>query len=94
MSYSLDAELPEEEDYKLKYVFKGPKKAHNRLYYVYGKRFDAEDTGIQRQEYRPTGKGFNWPESYRKANNLYYEIIFLPQGKLQYFIRDKFSVVI
>ena len=25
-----DAEIPENEDYKLKYVFKGPKKAHIR----------------------------------------------------------------
>ena len=64
----------------MKYVFKGPNKAHNRLYYVYGKKFDAEDTGIQRSEYRPTGKGFSWPESYRKANNLYYEVSFPQQG--------------
>ena len=37
--------------------------------------------GIHREEYKPTGKGFNWPESYRKANNLYYEILFTQQGK-------------
>ncbi|XP_065069536.1 uncharacterized protein LOC135694645 [Rhopilema esculentum] len=77
--FSENAEIPEDEDYKLKYVFKGPKKAHNRLYYVYGKKLDSQDNGIQRSEYRPAGKGFNWPESYRKANNLYYEITFPQQ---------------
>jgi len=79
--FSENAEIPENEDYKLKYVFKGPAKAHKGLYYVYGKKLDAEDTGIQRKEYKPTGKGFSWPESYRKANNLYYEIWFPHQDE-------------
>eukprot|EP00795_Rhopilema_esculentum_P004513 gene4513-20763_t len=56
--FSENAEIPEDEDYKLKYVFKGPKKAHNRLYYVYGKKLDSQDNGIQRSEYRPADDDF------------------------------------
>jgi len=60
---------------------------------VYGKKFDAEDNGIKRSEYRPAGKGFNWPESYRKANNLYYEISFPQQDEeLPEFDDDTISI--
>jgi len=64
-------------------VFKGPKKDGKvkRLYYVYGTSLSAKDEGIKQEPYRPVGKGYNWPESYRKANNLYYELTFGDQGQ-------------
>ena len=63
-------------------MFKGPRKdGHSkRLYYVYGTSLRDKDKGMNQQPYRPQGKGFNWPESYRKANNLYYELLFVEQG--------------
>jgi len=74
-----DAEISPEERFKLYYVFKGPKKdgKHKKLYYVYATSVNAKDEGIKQVEYRPQGVGYNWPESYRKANNLYYDLIFL-----------------
>ena len=77
-----DAEIPSNEKFKFYYVFKGPKKdgRNKRLYYVYGTSVDDKDKGISQQPYKPQGKGFNWPESYRKAHSLYYELIFVEQG--------------
>ena len=79
----VDAEIPDEDRFKFYYVFKGAKKdgKNKRLYYVYGTNLKARDEGIKHEEYRPKGKGYNWPESYRKANNLYYELMFADQGK-------------
>ena len=77
-----DAEVSPEEKFKLYYVFKGPPKErkNKKLYYVYATSVNAKDEGIRQAEYRPQGKGYDWPESYRKANNLYYELAFLEQG--------------
>lgn len=76
-----DAVVNPEDAFKFHYVFKGPKKDHSkRLYYVYGTNMNTKDTGIKHESYKPQGKGYNWPESFRKANNLYYELIFLEQG--------------
>ena len=59
-----------------------PKKdGHKKVYYIYGNSMSCKDKGITQQEYRPQGKGYNWPESYRKANNLYYELIFIEDGE-------------
>lgn len=70
-----------EDAFKFYYVFKGPKKDQSKkLYYVYGKNLNSKDTGIKHESYKPQGKGYSWPESFRKANNLYYELIFLEQG--------------
>ena len=70
-----------EDAFKFYYVFKGPKKDQSKkLYYVYGTNMNSKDAGIKHESYRPQGKGYNWPESFRKANNLYYELIFLEQG--------------
>lgn len=79
----IDAEVRPEDSFKFHYVFKGPKKDGKvkRLYYVYGTSLSAKDEGIKQEPYRPVGKGYNWPESYRKANNLYYELTFGDQGK-------------
>ena len=57
-----------EDDYKLHYVFKGPKKDRNKkLFYVYGKGlgFDHHDNGLQTLPYRPQGKGYVWPKRYQ-----------------------------
>lgn len=79
--FCLDAIVNPEDAFKFHYVFKGPKKDQSkRLYYVYGTNLNTKDAGIKHQSYRPQGKGYNWPESFRKANNLYYELIFLEQG--------------
>lgn len=48
---------------------------------MYGTNISAKDEGIKQEPYRPVGKGYNWPESYRKANNLYYELTFGDQGQ-------------
>lgn len=70
-----------EDAFKFYYVFKGPKKDQSKkLYYVYGTNMNSKDAGIKHESYKPQGKGYNWPESFRKANNLYYELIFLEQG--------------
>lgn len=78
-----DAEVRPEDSFKFHYVFKGPKKDGKvkRLYYVYGTSLSAKDEGIKQEPHRPVGKGYNWPESYRKANNLYYELTFADQGE-------------
>ena len=80
---NVDAEVRPEDSFKFHYVFKGPKKDGKvkRLYYVYGTNLSAKDEGIKQEPYRPVGKGYNWPESYRKANNLYYELTFGDQGQ-------------
>jgi len=66
---------------RLKYVFTGPSKAKGKkLYYIYGTDLSDKDKGIHHEEYRPQGKGYNWPQSYRKANNLYYDVIFTEKG--------------
>lgn len=80
---NIDAEVRPEDSFKFHYVFKGPKKDGKvkRLYYVYGTSLSAKDEGIKQEPYRPVGKGYNWPESYRKANNLYYELTFGDQGQ-------------
>lgn len=70
-----------EDNNRLKYVFKGPKKdSGKKLYYIYGTKTTDKDEGLSKEEYRPQGKGYNWPQSYRKANNLYYDVIFLRKG--------------
>lgn len=81
--FSEDAEVRPEDSFKFHYVFKGPKKDGKvkRLYYVYGTSLLAKDEGIKQEPHRPVGKGYNWPESYRKANNLYYEMTFADQGE-------------
>lgn len=83
---STDAEVRPEDSFKFHYVFKGPKKDGNqkKLYYVYGTHLSAKDEGIKQEPYRPVGKGYNWPESYRKANNLYYELTFPEQGESEF----------
>lgn len=80
--YIEDAEVRPEDGFKFHYVFKGPKKdgKQKRLYYVYGTRMSDKDEGIKQEPYRPVGRGYNWPESYRKANNLYYDLTFPEQG--------------
>ena len=82
----VDAEVRPDDSFKFHYVFKGPKKDGKvkRLYYVYGTHLSAKDEGIKQEPYRPVGKGYNWPESYRKANNLYYELTFPEQGKISF----------
>jgi len=80
--FSEDAILSCGDNNRLKYVFQGPPKdAGKRLYYIYGTNQKDLDKGIHHDdEYRPQGKGYNWPQSYRKANNLYYDVIFVDES--------------
>ncbi|CAH3029674.1 unnamed protein product [Porites evermanni] len=93
--FSEDAEVRPDDSFKFHYVFKGPKKDGKvkRLYYVYGTHLSAKDEGIKQEPYRPVGKGYNWPESYRKANNLYYELTFPEQGEGEEDFTDSDSVI-
>jgi len=77
--FSEEAIVSGDDNNRLKYVFKGPSKdLGQRLYYIYGTNATDQDKGIHHNDgYKPKGKGYNWPESYRKANNLYYNVIFL-----------------
>ena len=73
-----DAIMSCDNNNRLKYVFDGPPKDQGkRLYYIYGTNQADKDKGIHHNDYKPQGKGYNWPKSYRQANNLYYDIIFI-----------------
>ncbi|KXJ19271.1 hypothetical protein AC249_AIPGENE27280 [Exaiptasia diaphana] len=89
----LNAEIAPEEKFKLYYVFKGPKKdgKNKKLYYVYATSINAKDGGIKQADYRPQGLGYDWPESYRKANNLYYELGFLESSEEEFSDSDEES---
>jgi len=79
--FSEDADITKSTDNRLKYVYKGPPKdTGKKLYYIYGTKVSDSDQGIK-HEYRPQGKGYNWPESYRKANSLYYDVSFVKQDE-------------
>lgn len=91
--YSEDAVVNPEDAFKFYYVFKGPKKDQSKkLYYVYGTNMNSKDAGIKHESYKPQGKGYNWPESFRKANNLYYELIFLEQDPITPQYADSISL--
>jgi len=81
--FSEDAIMTYEDNNRLKYVFKGPTKdSGKKLYYIYGTKSSDVDKGLTKTNYKPQGKGYNWPQSYRKANNLYYDVIFVPQDDI------------
>lgn len=79
--FSEDAILSAGDNNRLKYVFQGPQKDKGkRLYYIYGTNKTDQDKGIHHNVYKPQGKGYNWPQSYRKANNLYYDVTFVEKS--------------
>jgi len=83
----LDAIMTYEDNNRLKYVFQGPPKdSGKKLYYIYGTKSSDVDSGLEKTNYKPQGKGYNWPQSYRKANNLYYDVTFLQKGLFFNFI--------
>ncbi|XP_046850984.1 uncharacterized protein LOC124444405 isoform X2 [Xenia sp. Carnegie-2017] len=68
---------PKLEDYS-----EGARKDQTKnLYYVYGTNVHSKDPGVKHVSYKPQGKGYKWPESFRKSNNLYYDLIFLEQDR-------------
>ena len=80
--FALDAGFTKATDNRLKYVYRGPlKDTRKKLYDIQGTKVSDNDRGIHHYGYKPQGKGYNWPESYLKMNNLYYEIIFEPRVK-------------
>merc|ERR1712096_179338 len=63
--FSEDALMTYSENNRLKYVFHGPPKdTGKKLYYIYGTRSSDKDHGIKHEDYKPQGKGYNWPQSY------------------------------
>ncbi|XP_077981236.1 uncharacterized protein LOC144436338 [Glandiceps talaboti] len=80
--YSEEASQTNEDAFKYQYVSKGPTKAKGKkLFYVYGIGMSAEDQAkmVKKPYYRPKGKGYIWPSSFRKTNHVYYEISFVEQ---------------
>ncbi|RDD46138.1 hypothetical protein TrispH2_001377 [Trichoplax sp. H2] len=78
--YERGKALPAQHNFKLHYVTKGPTTDGNKqLHYVYGIGFNAKDSGIRKQPYKPQGKGYNWPKSFRDPNCLYYQLQFAEQ---------------
>jgi len=81
--FSEDAIMSCGDNNRLKYVFEGPTKdLGKKLYYIYGTNPEDKDKGIRHSEYKPQGKGYNWPQSYRKANNLYYDVVFIDHATI------------
>ncbi|KAJ8040217.1 hypothetical protein HOLleu_14447 [Holothuria leucospilota] len=77
--YSEDATLYPKDEFKTKYIYKGPPKARGKsLYYIYGIGMNAEDLKHQAQTtYKPKGRGYQWPSSYKNPNHFYYALTFI-----------------
>ncbi|PIK47981.1 hypothetical protein BSL78_15129 [Apostichopus japonicus] len=77
--YSEDATLYPEDEFKTKYIYKGPPKARGkRLYYIYGIGMTAEDQKQKAKEtYKPQGRGYVWPSSFKNPNHFFYALEFL-----------------
>ncbi|XP_070563822.1 uncharacterized protein [Ptychodera flava] len=80
--YSEEASEQPEDTFKYNYVYKAPLKARGKkLFYVYGIGMNSMDQAkmVKKPYYRPKGKGYLWPSSFRKSNHVYYEITFVEQ---------------
>ncbi|XP_071952198.1 uncharacterized protein [Antedon mediterranea] len=79
--YSEAASVKNEDKFKFKYINKAPLKAKDKkLYYCYGIGMKSTDGRLlAKAQYKPKGKGYIWPSSYRKSNHMYYNLSFVPQ---------------
>ncbi|XP_002742064.1 uncharacterized protein LOC100369744 [Saccoglossus kowalevskii] len=80
--YSEEARKRAEDNFKYRYVYKGPKRANDkRLFYVYGVGLKSKDQAkmVKKPYYRPKGHGYIWPSSFRKSNHVYCELCFVKQ---------------
>ncbi|XP_033117082.1 uncharacterized protein LOC117117017 [Anneissia japonica] len=79
--YSEAASVNSEDKFKFKYINKAPLKAKGKkLYYCYGIGMNSTDgRHLIKTQYKPKGKGYVWPSSYRKSNHIYYDLTFVSQ---------------
>ena len=75
---SAEAAYEKEEDWKFRYVYKGPQNARQKkVYYVYGIGWDPQNKTLKRRlDDVPSG-----PPVLRIPNHVYYNIVFLSQGR-------------
>ncbi|XP_072043380.1 uncharacterized protein [Amphiura filiformis] len=79
--YSEAAIVGPDERYKLNYVYKSSARSKGKqLHYCYGIGFGAKDERFRvSKTYKPKGRGYVWPSSYRNPNHLYYDLTFKAQ---------------
>ncbi|XP_071483029.1 uncharacterized protein [Diadema antillarum] len=79
--YSEAAVARPDERYKFNYVYKGaPSSRGKKLFYVYGIGMNSRDARSKvTKHYKPKGKGYVWPSSFRNATHFYYEMVFKEQ---------------
>ena len=80
--YITEANYDKEQDWKFRYVYKGPENARQKkLHYVFGKGLNNRDKGILRgPEPRPEGVGYKWPSVFKQHGHIYFDISFLKQS--------------
>ncbi|XP_022110406.1 uncharacterized protein LOC110989978 isoform X1 [Acanthaster planci] len=79
--YSEAATIKPDDQHKFKYVYKGTNSSRGKqLFYVYGIGFNSKDDRFRvRKQYKPKGRGYIWPSSFRKGNHFYYDLAFITQ---------------
>nr|XP_054764771.1 uncharacterized protein LOC129271441 [Lytechinus pictus] len=79
--YSEAAVARKDDKYKYRYVYKGaPSTRGKKLFYVYGIGMNSKDARSKvTKQYKPKGKGYVWPSSFRNPAHFYYELVFKEQ---------------
>ncbi|XP_041475217.1 uncharacterized protein LOC121423795 [Lytechinus variegatus] len=79
--YSEAAIARKDDKYKFRYVYKGaPSTRGKKLFYVYGIGMNSKDARSKvTKQYKPKGKGYIWPSSFRNPAHFYYELVFKEQ---------------
>ncbi len=77
--YSEAATLKPTDQHKFQYVYKGSDRSRGKqLFYAYGIGFSCKDDRFRvRKQYKPKGRGYVWPSSFRKGNHFYYDLSFV-----------------
>ena len=77
------ATIKPNDQFKFNYVYKGSNQSRGKqLYYVYGIGFNSKDDRFRVcKQYKPKGRGYVWPSSFRKGNHFYYDLSFVTKGK-------------
>lgn len=72
----------QDDQYKYRYIYKGaPGTRGKKLFYVYGIGMKSKDARSKvTKQYKPKGKGYIWPSSFRNPAHFYYELVFKEQG--------------
>lgn len=79
--YSEAAVASQDDQYKYRYIYKGaPGTRGKKLFYVYGIGMKSKDARSKvTKQYKPKGKGYIWPSSFRNPAHFYYELVFKEQ---------------